>query len=785
MDDRHTRIRRGTGRVHAPGRTAALVAGALLFFVAFWKLRLYDPGVQLTGESFDTYGQLLPMWQRSAEWMRSGHLPLWNPYQGCGQPFLASLLYGVFYPLHASLLLFDAAAVLEISTVVHLFLAWLFTWMFARSCGLGRLASTVAGLAFSLSGILVHQVVWFVPAAAAGIWLPLALLAVEKLIRSQRWRWAVVLGVAVAMPVYAGFLQNFLYVAYAVALYAAARLFTAARGSAGWRSAAAAGTRIGAGVLLGSALSAAQLLPSLELFDLGSRGAGPLSQAGMFLFPPPPPRMLLAQAFDARPGNARYSYVGVVVLMLLPALPWTRRRAQAAALVLVTIFGLLAMLTLHTPFWALYSALPGVTSFRIPWRVALVYAFGASMLGAFALDAFVRRPPPVRRRIAAACAVVAAAALLGIEMPAPSRAYILAAIGFLALGAWLPGPRRRRWALTALVALVAVELFRSTWSVASHPLRDASIYEKEAALLSLLRDRAALDRVYIHAVAPAGLEVTPKVATLRGFPSIADYEAMSLLRHAYYFAGTDPSVRRLGFYPIPFDGVLNVAAEPANLAILSQLSVRFVAVPQGNAAYRRVLQQGGWQRVSAPAGSAFALYENPRPLPRAFVASNVVALDGDRAIRAVWSPDFDPFRVTVVELPEGESPGAPRSGLPIEPATITRYEPTRVEITTDSTRAGFLVLTDTAYPGWRATVDGVPARIVTANYLFRAVPVGRGRHTVVFTYAPSSLRWGLAISAAALLAAAAILWRELGRRSRRRREETICHRATATGRIRG
>jgi uncharacterized membrane protein YfhO len=59
---------------------------------------------------------------------------------------------------------------------------------------------------------------------------------------------------------------------------------------------------------------------------------------------------------------------------------------------------------------------------------------------------------------------------------------------------------------------------------------------------------------------------------------------------------------------------------------------------------------------------------------------------------------------------------------------------------------GFLVLSDTYYPGWQVFVDGEEAKIYQADYLFRAVPLKQGEHVVEFRYSPSSFRTGLAIS---------------------------------------
>ena len=57
-----------------------------------------------------------------------------------------------------------------------------------------------------------------------------------------------------------------------------------------------------------------------------------------------------------------------------------------------------------------------------------------------------------------------------------------------------------------------------------------------------------------------------------------------------------------------------------------------------------------------------------------------------------------------------------------------------------------LLLTDTNYPGWHASVDSKPVEIVNGFYTFRAVPVPRGVHTVVFQFTPESFSLGLILS---------------------------------------
>jgi uncharacterized membrane protein YfhO len=90
-----------------------------------------------------------------------------------------------------------------------------------------------------------------------------------------------------------------------------------------------------------------------------------------------------------------------------------------------------------------------------------------------------------------------------------------------------------------------------------------------------------------------------------------------------------------------------------------------------------------------------------------------------------------------------------------------------VVVEVESDRNGWLVLSDRYYPGWRADINGKPARIERANVVVRAVAVPPGRHIVTFRFASTPLRAGAAISLLGW-AAAASWWLAALVRSRRR-----------------
>ena len=141
------------------------------------------------------------------------------------------------------------------------------------------------------------------------------------------------------------------------------------------------------------------------------------------------------------------------------------------------------------------------------------------------------------------------------------------------------------------------------------------------------------------------------------------------------------------------------------------------------------------------------VYENLELLPRAFIVHEALAVPNEeQALDLMLSPAFDP--VSTVLLADAEvietAPGNGESR-----ARIVSYEPEEVRIEASLESPGYLVLTDTHYPGWKAEVDGEPVTIARANSYFRAVHLAPGAHEVVFTYAPKSAGTGLGAGLAA------------------------------------
>lgn len=82
---------------------------------------------------------------------------------------------------------------------------------------------------------------------------------------------------------------------------------------------------------------------------------------------------------------------------------------------------------------------------------------------------------------------------------------------------------------------------------------------------------------------------------------------------------------------------------------------------------------------------------------------------------------------------------------------IAYDRPHRIRIEMAAVQPGVLVLAESFYPGWRATVNGKPKNIVRLNYLFQGVEVDAGRQSIIFEYRPPFFRLYAVVSLAAII----------------------------------
>jgi hypothetical protein len=158
-------------------------------------------------------------------------------------------------------------------------------------------------------------------------------------------------------------------------------------------------------------------------------------------------------------------------------------------------------------------------------------------------------------------------------------------------------------------------------------------------------------------------------------------------------------------------------------------------------------------------------------LSRAFVAERAVVVENEEAALTALRQHADELDEVVVVESELEGEERPLSVISnqlsvIGPQSsggsdvvITRYGLNQVQLRVRMAEPGFVVLADSYYPGWRATVDGEHTPIYRADSVLRAVYVPAGQHEVMFVFRPLDFFIGATVSGLALaFAFIVILW---------------------------
>jgi len=195
---------------------------------------------------------------------------------------------------------------------------------------------------------------------------------------------------------------------------------------------------------------------------------------------------------------------------------------------------------------------------------------------------------------------------------------------------------------------------------------------------------------------------------------------------------------------------------PDKTNLLSLLNVKYVISP-------KAFKADGYNM--ARKSEKVNIYENKDVLPRAFLAEKAVIIKDEKKILGkMKTKEFMPEKEVILEevldsafrasfeqysLSDRRESRAKRVSRE-ESVSILKYKPNYVEIEAEMSAPGFLVLSDTYYPGWKASVDEKPSKIYRADYILRAVYLAPGKHIVKFTYDPFSFKIGSMITLATI-----------------------------------
>lgn len=705
--------------------------------------------------SNDLYASHYPNVIYGLQSIRQGHGLLWNSLQNCGEPFLASTLVALLYPLHLLFLILPIDTGLFVITALHLTIAGVGTYFLCRQYGLGRLASLCGGIGFEISGQVIGLAA-DLPTSVLGVyvWIPIAMLRCERILQSPTAGASIALGVTLTLQLLAGHVQILFFTYQLLGLrivweLATTRLTRPTRTF--WALLAA--------LVFPIFLGAAQLLPMAEFAGQSIRnatlGETEISPFGYWSW----------AEFRSGPRGA-WRIGCVAVLAMIPAalaalafvLP-RRRRLPAFYLLVAALY---LALVFENPVFALYRSLPLGALFREPVRFLWMTNFAIGLLGAFGAEALCHAAEQSEeRRVVIVLVPLFAGGALYLLIPSSIDPLQWGLLGALVVVSVLVVYLHTRLPLAGVAA--AVLLTANLFLVNSRPwlgfFKAGSVLYKYADAFAFLKKRMTLqDRLHQYAKG-SGYAMMPKSASVFGVPSISDYEPQTSRRYAELY------VRLMDDVPMGsiLQHIFRLNNVPRNLQLFNLTATRYV-----------MLEKGG-QAIDALVGRPLkliwndpkvAIYENPDALPRAFYVPTAEILPDPSAVLArLASADHDPRQVALLEAPPADGfVGVNPTGRAQVTFVSDRSE--EVVINVLATSPGFLFLADQYYPGWQASVNGAATPIMRANYAFRLIRVPEGESRVILRYRPASFGLGALISLGTLAGLAIYLLARMRRASR-------------------
>jgi hypothetical protein len=721
-----------------PGRFAALLA--VLVGAAYPEV-LFGQGT-FFHRDFAVFGYPLAYYHRESFWR--GEIPLWNPLNYCGLPFLAQWNTLALYPLSLIYLLFPLSWSLGIFCLAHFFLAGMGMYFLAYRWTGNRFAAAAAGLVFSFNALMLNCLMWPNNIAAMG-WLPWVVLATEHAWRTGK-RWLLAAALAGAMQMLSGAPEViFLTWVLLAALFAGEMVRAPA---SRWRMSARFLT-VGLWV---AGLAAAQLLPFLDLLAhsqrdkafVGSMWSMPAWGWANFLVPLyrsyPTPLGSYAQP-DQYWIPSYYLGVGVVALALL-AVGLVRRPLVWLLGTLTALCLLLALGDHGLVYSALRKALPSLGFMRYPIKFVILPTVLVPLLAAIFLARCPTVPPDdwphQRRRIVglgiALLAIIGVLIWSAFQYPLHGASAQVAAqsgairAGFLImiLGGIValrqisrhPLDKLARFALLFLLWLDAL-----TAGPRPNPSAPRWVYEPNLARKELRlapAPRIGESRTMLNAEAEANLTIAPMTNAVNQvlYFRLALYGNANLLDHIPKVAGMySLFLRESGDV---FSTLFGAPQPPAGLA-------DFLAV----------------SHINTP-GKVTEWDFRPTYLPWVTAGQKPVFADPAGTLNALAAPDFDPRRTVFLPL-ETRALITVSNSSPAK-ISVQEFSAHKVKLETEASEPALVVIAQSFYHNWRAYVAGRPTRLLRANHAFQALEIPAGRQQVTLAYEDRAFYCGALIS---------------------------------------
>jgi hypothetical protein len=682
--------------------------------------------------------------------------PFWNPFTFGGMPFFAAAHTGVLYPTNfiLSFLPLGRGAfwyALELTIILHVFIAGSTMFLFCRYRSLSRLSSLFAAIGYMLCGFfvvhIIHSLMLYILA-----WLPLILLFMHRGARDDRRQDFIYAGIILGITVLAGHPQITFYEFLFLGAFAIYLLLSVSN------------KRLTHGMMLfgmfavAAGLAMVLLLPAAELskesvrtawtFQMASEGSMSFRQLSTLIIPklfggtnsPNPWREELSFWLNDSFHSGYWTfwettfYSGLVVLIFgMVQFVHFRRSRFALFCALWCVLSLGIALGSHFPLYQLlFKYFPGFGSFRVPARILFTWNLLLPFLAAQTIDEM--KDPETRRRYLVPLAVGGGICFcIGISVVS---GFALNFCPELTNDTYNKNAVNQAAIMLAVGTAGAVITALYYLSILSHRLF-------KGALLTLLCIDLFVFGMNYHIVPYSAADYFSRNRELSDY--LREANTKELFRTKMREGGVMLLDRNQGMIDRIF---LMEGYNPLNL-----FRKTLPASPQAQLDLFNVKYA---IRIDSGRGTA-GLVENASYLNRARMYYRAVVFPNDSAVRDYQQSPAFRYRDEVV-LTEQPSLTLAGDTVPVNSTVaFANYRNNRIELSVTTAKNGILWLSEIWYPAWRVSVDGKAAKLLRADYSFMAVAIEKGEHRVVFDYASKAFARGALISLLTLAAAIAML----------------------------
>ena len=702
--------------------------------------------------------------------LKSGNLPVWNPYTLSGQPLLANFQSSAFYPLNVFYFFFDSRVAWILLIISQPLLGGILMYLCAKSFKLRDVSAVFASVTFMFSSYLIT---WMENGniAHSYIWFPATIWSMNSFFETKKHKYLLLLVISLALSILGGHPQTAIY------LYITGFLFWLFKSSKTILVFLAAAS-------LSLTLSAIQLLPTIEFYknaplslpfsrEAFDRSILPLKNLVSFF----------ASDFYGHPTNNNYwaqfygdftPYLGVVPLIFsLWAIFrfWKDKFIKFATL--TSFFFILA--ATHGPITYLIKTLKiPILNATTPSRFIAISIFLLTIMAAFGFSDFLKNYKEKKYftkfvhfllPIGAIYLSLWIFAILGSKILEPKniweinlavtrRNLILPTFMFLSIPIG-----------TLAIRLIGVQTFLNKiktslltagvfavfitggvyYSNKFLPFSPKDFIFPDHLIFDWLRQNASINRFYASGTAYIDYNFPThyKIYGTEGYDTLRLERYAELLASSYYGKVPESYSRSDGVFPGEENGYRKRLFEVLGVKYLLDKEDN----PRSNADwhYERFVGdevRGVWQQ------GKFQVYEREKVLPRIFqTTKHIVAENDSQIIEKIYDPTFDLETLILEKEPIIKIENKQHN---ITIPELIKYEPNQVIVKTNTPDNTLLYLSDVYDPNWTVEIDGKQTELLRAHYSFRTLALPSGEHLVTFKYQPKAVYQGMTISLVSL-----------------------------------